>query len=61
MNSAMNDAKQYRQNAADCRRIAATMKAQDKQTLLKIAEAWERQAQDAERRDNKKTDGGGSA
>ena len=49
----MNSAKQYRQNAADCRRIAVTMKAGDKETLLKIAEAWEKQAQDAEQREKK--------
>ena len=51
---AMNSAKQYRQNAADCRRIAATMKRdEDRQTLLKIAEAWEKQAQEVERRTSK--------
>ena len=47
----MNSPKQYRQNAADCRRIAETMKDEDKKTLLKIAEAWERQAQEAEKRE----------
>ena len=49
----MNSARQYRQNAADCRRIAETMKDEDRQTLLKIAEAWEKQAQEAERRERK--------
>jgi hypothetical protein len=46
----MTSAKQYRQNAADCRRIAATMNGEDRKTLLNIAEAWEQQAQQAERR-----------
>ena len=55
----MNSAKQYRQNAADCRRIAGTMKDDDRQTLLKIAEAWERQAQEAERRERR--DGGAAS
>ena len=50
---AMNSARQYRQNAVDCRRIAETMKGEDRQTLLKIAEAWEKQAQEAERRERK--------
>jgi hypothetical protein len=49
----MNSPKQYRQNAVDCRRIAETMKGKDRQTLLKIAEAWEKQAQEAERRERK--------
>jgi hypothetical protein len=49
----MNSPKQYRQNAADCRRIAETMKGEDRKTLLKIAEAWERQALEAEKRERK--------
>lgn len=49
----MNSARQYRQNAVDCRRIAETMKGEDRQTLLKIAEAWEKQAQEAERRERR--------
>jgi hypothetical protein len=51
LRTVMNSPKQYRQNAADCRRIAETMKDEDKKTLLKIAEAWERQAQEAEKRE----------
>jgi hypothetical protein len=53
LRTAMNSPKQYRQNAADCRRIAETMKGEDRKTLLKIAEAWERQAQEAEKRERK--------
>jgi hypothetical protein len=45
----MKDAKEYREYAADCRRIAAMMKGEDKTKLLKIAEAWEKTAQEAER------------
>jgi hypothetical protein len=53
LRTAMNSPKQYRQNAADCRRIAETMKGEDRKTLLKIAEAWERQALEAEKRERK--------
>jgi len=46
----MQEAKTYRQYAAECRRIAKTMKeAVDRQALLQIAEAWEKQAMEAER------------
>ena len=50
---AMQDAKIYRQFAADCRRMANTMNAKDRQTLLTMAEAWDMRAEEAERRERK--------
>jgi hypothetical protein len=52
----MKDAKNYRQYAADCLRIAESMSIKDKQILLKMAEAWELRAQEADRQE-KKLDG----
>ena len=45
----MQDAKTYRQYAAECRRIAATMNTQDKETLLAMAKVWDDRAEEAER------------
>ena len=49
----MLEAKTYRQYAADCIRIAEKMDANDKQILLKIAEAWTMRADEADRREFK--------
>ena len=50
----MQEAKTYRQYAVECRRIAKAMKeAADRKALLQIAEAWEKQAQEAERLANR--------
>jgi hypothetical protein len=46
----MKDAKTYREYAADCIRMAKLMGAKDKETLLKMAEAWEERAMEAERK-----------
>ena len=46
----MRTAKAYREYVADCRRIAETMKGEDKAKTMEIAEAWEKQAQEAERK-----------
>lgn len=47
----MHEANTYRQFAADCIRLAEKMSSpKDKESLLKIAEAWEERAQEAERR-----------
>jgi phytoene/squalene synthetase len=46
----MREAKIYREYAADCRRMAQRMSAQDKVALLRMAEVWERQAQEADKR-----------
>lgn len=40
----------YREYAAECRRLAEKMSQQDKEVILKIAEAWDRQAELAARR-----------
>jgi hypothetical protein len=58
--TAMQKVKTYRQYAADCRRMAKTMSQKDGATLLKMAEAWDGRADEAERRQLKKgkqTDG----
>ena len=44
----------YREYAHDCIRLAEHMSAADKQTLLKIAEAWETRALEAEREEKRK-------
>jgi hypothetical protein len=45
----MKDAKTYREYAADCRRMAQLMNRKDKEALLKMAQAWEDRAKEAER------------
>jgi hypothetical protein len=52
----MQEAKTYRQYAADCRRMATTMSDKDGKILLKMAEAWESRAEEAERRQAKQAD-----
>jgi len=47
------ESEKYRQYAADCIRMARTMNAGDKQTLLEIAAAWDERAREAERREAK--------
>jgi hypothetical protein len=49
----MLNAKQYRQYVTDCIRIADKMNGDDKQTLLKIAEAWMMRALLAEKQEKK--------
>jgi hypothetical protein len=46
----MKDATTYREYAADCRRIAKLMNPKDQDALLKMADAWEDRAKEAERR-----------
>jgi hypothetical protein len=45
----MQKAKTYREYAADCRRLAETMEKKDRPVLLRMAEAWEARADEAER------------
>ena len=45
----VKDAKMYREYAADCIRIAQSMNAGDRETLLKMARAWEDRARESER------------
>jgi hypothetical protein len=47
----MKDVKMYREYAADCTRIAQSTNAEDRETLLKMAQAWEDRAREAERRE----------
>jgi hypothetical protein len=50
----MLESERYREFARDCIRLAEKMSSADKQTLLKIAEAWEMRALDAEREEKRK-------
>jgi hypothetical protein len=45
----MQTAKTYREYAADCRRLAEKMGKKDRPVLLKMAEAWDARAAEAER------------
>jgi hypothetical protein len=47
----MNDLKMYREYAADCIRIAQSMDAEDRETLLTMAQAWEDLIREAELRE----------
>ena len=47
------ESEKYRRYAADCVRLAQTMPVKDKQTLLEIAAAWERRAQEAEQKEKR--------
>jgi hypothetical protein len=49
----MKDAKTYREYAADCTRMAQSTDAKDRETLLKMAKAWEDRAREAERNEKK--------
>ncbi len=51
----MQDAKTYRQYAAECIRMAQKLNAKDKEILLRMAGAWELRAQEAERQTNNGT------
>jgi hypothetical protein len=45
----MKDVIKFREYAEDCRRLAKSMKLEHKATLLEIADAWERVAEERER------------
>lgn len=47
----MRESEKFRKYAADCIRIASQMNGMDRQVLLKIADAWETRAQDAEKKE----------
>ena len=49
----MKKAKTYREYKADCIRIAQLMSAKDREALLKMADAWEDRAREAERQEKK--------
>jgi hypothetical protein len=44
----MQSATQYRNYADECRKLAQKLKPEHRDTLLKIAEAWDKCADDAE-------------
>jgi hypothetical protein len=45
---AMQSAAQYRAYAQECRRLAKTLKPENRETLLKIADAWDKCADEIE-------------
>lgn len=51
---AMQDAKTYRQYAADCARMAQKLNGEDRKILIRIADAWEQRALEAERQQKAK-------
>jgi len=48
----MNTSEKYRQNAEECRRIAQSLSGDGKAMLLKIADAWNACAEEAEGKAN---------
>jgi hypothetical protein len=52
------DVSKFRGYAEDCRRLAKSMKPEHKATLLEIAEAWEKCADEADREVGKGEQGG---
>ena len=49
----MKDAKTYREYAADCIRMSKLMSPTDREALLKMAQAWEDRAREAEKRNRR--------
>ena len=52
----MTELEMYREYAADCIRIAQSMNAEDRETLLKMAQAWEDLIREAEQREETETE-----
>jgi hypothetical protein len=52
----MTDLEMYREYAADCIRIAQSMNVEDRETLLKMAQAWEDLIREAEQREETDTE-----
>jgi hypothetical protein len=50
----MRDPATYRRYAQECRRLASTMPQENRRTLLEIAEAWSKLAEEAERQTSTK-------
>jgi len=48
----VSEAEKYLEYAEDCLRIAKSMSGKDKETLLKIAKAWEERAEAAKKKTN---------
>jgi hypothetical protein len=49
MSVSMKKAAEYRQHAAECRKLAAMMDGDDRDQLLVMADTWEQLAEDRER------------
>jgi hypothetical protein len=49
----MKDVIKFREYAEDCRRLAKSMKTEHEATLLEIADAWDKCADEAERQAGK--------
>jgi hypothetical protein len=49
----MKDAKTYEEYAADCTRMAKMTSGKDRETLLKMADAWKERAREADRQEKK--------
>ena len=56
----MENAEKYRQFAEECKRLAEKASAKDKAVLMEISEAWEKCAEEAERKIKKRLDEKGS-
>jgi hypothetical protein len=54
----MTDVRKFKQYAEECRRLAKSMKPEHKATLMEIATAWDRCAEEAEREAGKKREKG---
>ena len=54
----MEDIEKFRKYAEECRQLVKSMKSEHKPTLLEIAEAWDRCADEAERERPKNGHGG---
>ena len=52
MEADVSEAEKYLEYAEDCLRIAKSMSGKDKETLLKIAKAWEERAEAAKKKTN---------
>jgi hypothetical protein len=50
----MKKSQTYREYAADCVRIAKSMSAKDRETLLEMARAWEDRAREADRQEKER-------
>jgi len=46
----MSDSEIYRRYALECQRLATTMSEEHRETLLRLAEAWIKAAEEAQRR-----------
>jgi hypothetical protein len=55
----MENVQKFREYAEECKRLAERAAAKDRSVLLEIADAWEKCAEEAERKFKKQQDGSG--